>query len=180
MEKTEARRRAILEKIADHLLEQGMKGSSLRPLAAAAGISDRMLLHYFGNKEEVMTAALHLIAARMTTLLKSARSAPMPFHLLMPHLARMRTDPYIQLYLRLWLELAALSASGEEAYRQVARQLGDHFYTWLADELLVEKEEERASIAALAFVTIEGFVFLDAIGENSLIDSALNELQRRQ
>jgi hypothetical protein len=92
----------------------------------------------------------------------------------------MRTDPNTRLYLRLWLELAVLSASGEEAYRQVARQLGDHFYTWLADEILVEKEEERASMAALAFVTLEGFAFLDAIGENSLIDSALHELQLRQ
>jgi AcrR family transcriptional regulator len=180
MEKTEARRRVILEKVADHLLEQGMKGSSIRPLAAAAGISDRMLLHYFENKEEVMTAALHLIAARMTTLLESARSAPMPFHTLMPHLAGMLKDPQVRSYLRLWLELAALSASGEEAYRQVARQLGDYFYKWLAGELLVDKEDERASLAALAFVTIEGFVFLDAIGENALIESALNEIQRRQ
>lgn len=179
MEKTEVRRRVILEKIADHLLEQGMKGSSIRPLAAAAGISDRMLLHYFENKEEVMTAALRLVAARMTALLESARSAPMPFHMLMPHLAAMRNDPHIRPYLRLWLELAALSASGEETYRQVAHQLGDYFYVWLAGELLVE-EAERASLAALAFVTIEGFVFLDAIGESSLIDSALNEIQRRQ
>lgn len=178
--KTEARRCIILEKIADHLLEQGMKGSSLRPLAAAAGISDRMLLHYFENKEEVMIAALHLIAMRMTILLESARSAPMPFHSLISHLAGMLTDPNIRLYLRLWLELAALSASGEEGYRQIARQLGDHFYAWLAGELQVEREEERASLAALAFVTIEGFVFLDAIDENSIIASALKELQRCQ
>jgi hypothetical protein len=34
-------------------------------------------------------------------------------------------------------------------------------------------------LAALAFVTIEGFVFGDALGGNSLIDSALNELQSR-
>ena len=179
MEKTEMRRRVILEKIADHLLEQGMKGSSIRPLAAAAGISDRMLLHYFENKEEVMTAALHLVAERMVILLNSARSVPMPYHLLIPHLAAMRTDPNVRPYLRLWLELAALSASGEEVYRQVSRQLGDYFYEWLAGELLVENEAERASLAALAFVTVEGFVFLDAIGENALIDSALAEIQRR-
>lgn len=179
MEKTEARKRVILEKIADHLLEQGMKGSSIRPLAAAAGISDRMLLHYFENKEAVMTAALRLVAERMVVLLNSARSAPMPYHLLMPHLAEMRKAPVIRAYLRLWLELAALSASGEEPYRQVARQLGDYFYEWLAGELLVENETERAPLAALAFVTLEGFVFLDAIGENALIDSALAETQRR-
>ena len=180
VEKTETRRRVILEKIADHLLEQGMKGSSIRPLAAAAGISDRMLLHYFENKEAVMTASLSIVAARMTTLLESARTAPMPFNALMPHLAALRTDPHIRSYLRLWLELAALSASGEALYCQVARQLGDYFYEWLAGELLVENETERASLAALAFVTVEGFVFLDAIGENALIERALNEIQRRQ
>jgi len=173
MEKTEARRRAILEKVADHLLEQGMKGSSLRPLAAAAGISDRMLLHYFENKEDVMMAALGVIATRMIQLLESARSAPMPFHVLMPHLAGMLKDPNVQPYLRLWLELAALSASGEQAYRTVAHQLGDHFYTWLTGELLVEKESDRASLAALAFVTIEGCVFLDAIGQDVIISQAL-------
>ena len=173
MEKTEARRKAILEKIADHLLEQGMKGSSLRPLAAAAGISDRMLLHYFENKEEIMMAALNVIAGRMIHLLESARSAPMPFHILMPHLAGMLKDSHVQPYLRLWLELAALSASGEEIYRKVAQLLGDHFYNWLAGELLVEKESDRESLAALAFVTIEGFVFLDAIDQDVIISKAL-------
>lgn len=173
MKKTETRKRALLEKIADHLLEKGVKGSSLRPLAAAAGISDRMLLHYFENKEEVMTAALRLVAERMIRLLENARSAPMPFYVLMPHLAGMLKDPHVRPYLRLWLELAALSASGEEAYRQVARQLGGYFYEWLAGELLVEKEANRASLAALAFVTIEGFVFLDAIGEDAIISKAL-------
>lgn len=173
MEKTEVRRRAILEKAADYVLEKGIKGSSIRPLAAAAGISDRMLLHYFENKDELMTAALHLVAERMTILLESARSAPKPFPALMRHLAGMCKDPHLQPYLRLWLELASLSASGEETYRQVARQLGDYFYEWLSGELLVEKGFDRASLAALAFVIIEGVVFLDAIGEDRVIAKAL-------
>lgn len=179
MEKTEERRRVILEKIADHLLEYGMKGSSLRPLAAAAGISDRMLLHYFENKNEVMTATLHLVAARMIRLLESARSTPMPFQVLMPHLVGMRHDPNIRPYLRLWLELAALSASGEEPYHQIARQIGDHFYAWLAAELQVTTEDERSKMAALAFVIIEGCVFMDAIGENSIIAKAMEGMTAR-
>ena len=179
MKKTEARRRVILEKIADHLLEHGIQGASLRPLAAAVGTSDRMLLHYFVNKEELMTAALNLIAARMITLLESARPAQMPFHALLPHLAGMLNDPTIQPYLRLWLELAALSAR-EEAYQRIARQIGDRFYEWLAEALQVETEEERAPMTALAYAIIEGFVFLDAIGGRSIITSALDGLQPGQ
>lgn len=154
------------ELTADHLLEHGIQGASLRPLAAAVGTSDRMLLHYFVNKEELMTAALNLIAARMITLLESARPTQIPFHDLLP-------------YLRLWLELAALSAR-EEAYQRIARQIGDRFYEWLAEALQVETEEERAPMTALAYAIIEGFVFLDAIGGRSIITSALDGLQPGQ
>jgi AcrR family transcriptional regulator len=157
-------------------MEHGIKESSIRPLAAAAGISDRMLLYYFENKEEVMTAALNLIAARMISLLESARSEPMPFQTLMPHLAGMLKDRQIRPYLRLWMELAALSASGQESYGQVARQIGEFFYAWLVTELQVEREESRASIAALAFVTIEGFVFIDAIGGDAIVQEALEAI----
>ena len=176
MEKTETRRQLILEKIADYMMEYGIKESSIRPLAAAAGISDRMLLYYFANKEEVMTAALNLIAARMISLLESARSEPMPFQTLMPHLAGMLKDSHVRPYLRLWLELASLSASGEESYGQMARQIGDLFYAWLVTELQVDREESRAVLAALAFVTIEGFVFIDAIGGDAIIQEALEAI----
>ncbi|NJN97376.1 MAG: TetR/AcrR family transcriptional regulator [Anaerolineales bacterium] len=74
--KTETRRQLILNKIADHLLACGMKDSSLRQLAAAIGTSDRMLLHYFLDKEELMTAALNLVAARMIGILESTHSKP--------------------------------------------------------------------------------------------------------
>ena len=81
-------------------------------------------------------------------------------------------------FLRLWLELAALSAAGEEPYRSIARQIGDDFYQWLASALKVEEEEERTPMAALAFAAIEGFVFLDAIDEGSIIASALEGIGR--
>jgi hypothetical protein len=97
----------------------------------------------------------------------------MPFQTLLPHLAGMMKDPVVRPYLRLWLELAALSAAGEESYRSIARQIGDGFYQWLVSALQVESEEERAPMAALAFVAIEGFVFLDSIDERTIIASAL-------
>ncbi len=173
MTKTDLKRQFILEKLADHLLAQGMQGSSLRPLAAAAGLSDRMLLHYFVNKEEVLTAALKLVAARMISLLESNRSQQLPFQALLPSLVDLLKDPNIRPFLRLWLELAALSAAEEAAYRQIARQISDSFYDWLASALKVNNEEERAPLTALAFATIEGFVVLDALDYGSRIPSAL-------
>ena len=176
MKKTEAKRQLIVEQIAEHLLEHGMQASGLRTLAAAAGTSDRMLLHYFANKEELMTAVLNRVAVRMLDLLENARATQAPFQTLLPHLAGMTKDPAMRPFLRLWLELAALSAAEEEPYRSIARQIGDGFYQWLASALKVEAEEDRAPLAALAFAAIEGFVFLDAIDESSIIASALEAI----
>lgn len=180
MKKTEVKRQLILEKIADHLLTHGLQGAGLRALAAAAGTSDRMLLHYFANKEELTTAALHLVAARMLDLLDNSRSAQMPLQSLLPYLVGMLGDPVIRPFLRLWLELAALSAAGDETYRGIARQIGDGFYQWVASALKVETEAERAPMAALAFAITEGCVFLDAIDERSVIIGALEAIGLRK
>lgn len=173
MTKIEERKQIITEKIADHLLAHGMKNASLRPLAAVAGTSDRMLLHYFANKEELMTATLLLVTERLMAILSNTQSEQLPFQILLPHLAKMISDPHIRPYLRLWLELAASAAGGEEYYRTIARQICDIFFDWIASALKVEREEDRISLAAFAFATIEGFVLLDMLGYDSLIACGL-------
>jgi AcrR family transcriptional regulator len=50
-------RRRLLERAADHVLEHGASDLSLSELARAVGSNNRMLLYYFGSKEEVLQAA---------------------------------------------------------------------------------------------------------------------------
>jgi AcrR family transcriptional regulator len=173
MQKTEARRQIVIDKVADHLLAVGMQRASLRQLAVAAGMSDRMLLHYFVDKEELLTAALTLVAARMVAMLEHSRSEQMPFHALLPYLAGMLNDPQIRPYLRLWLELAALAANEEGSYASIARHICDDFLSWISAALKVEREADRIPMAALTMATIEGFVLLDTLSYGSLITSAL-------
>ena len=59
------RREEAIERMADHLLAEGLGAATLRPLAAAAGTSDRMLLYYFNDKDELLSATLHRVAERM-------------------------------------------------------------------------------------------------------------------
>lgn len=178
MEKTEIKRLLLLNEIADYLLASGMKDSSLRQLAAAIGTSDRMLLHYFSDKEELMSATLNLVARRLIDMLDGARSTRMSFQSLMPYLAGMIKDKRISPYLRLWLELAAMSTVSE-THRLIARQICDSFYDWIISVLAVEKDEEREPMAALAFATIEGFVLLDTLDYGSKVTSALKGITIR-
>jgi len=64
MSKAEDRRAELVERMADHVLAHGLTSASLRPLARAAGTSDRMLLYYFKDKAEIMRAVAEHVAAR--------------------------------------------------------------------------------------------------------------------
>lgn len=53
-----AKRAEILAQVIDYIGERGLADLSLRPLAAALGTSSRMLIYYFGSKEELLAQAL--------------------------------------------------------------------------------------------------------------------------
>lgn len=173
MRKGDARRQAILDRLADHVLAHGLQGASLRPLAAAAGTSDRMLLHYFADKEELLTATLTLLTQRFITLLEAARADPLPFQRLLPQLAAMMKSPRIQPYTRLWLELVAFAAGENELFRSIGQQIAIILRDWIAAALTVEREEERQPLAALTLTLIEGSALFEALGDGATPAAAL-------
>lgn len=178
MEKTEIKKQQIANQIADHVLLHGMKATSLRSLAAAIGTSDRMLLHYFVNKEALMVATLTIVATRLIQLLDHTSTAQMPFEKLLPHLVDMMHHPMIRPYLRVWLDLAALSAT-ETFYHPITSQICAIFVDWIASALHVEHEDERPPMAAFALTMLEGFVVLDAFDQAALITQALHGMRMR-
>ncbi|MGH2600275.1 MAG: TetR/AcrR family transcriptional regulator, partial [Dehalococcoidia bacterium] len=52
------RKAELLDRVAAYLLDNGLDDLSLRPLAAALGVSPRTLLYYFGSKERMLVDAL--------------------------------------------------------------------------------------------------------------------------
>lgn len=173
MTKGAARRQELLERMADHILAHGLQSASLRLLAAAVGTSDRMLLHYFADKEELLAATLTLLAQRLIAIMERTRAERLPFEDLLPLLAMLMKDDAVQPYLRLWLELVAHAVRGQEPFRAIARQIGDTFLHWIAAALRVEREEDRAPLAALALATVEGLILFDALGDDAKIKAAL-------
>jgi AcrR family transcriptional regulator len=63
------RRTQTLGRAADYVLEHGLEGLSLRPLAAALGTSTRMLLYDFESKEKLVDEVLAEIRRRLAELL---------------------------------------------------------------------------------------------------------------
>lgn len=48
-------RQDLLDRATDHVLAEGLIGLSLRPLAAALGTSDRMLIYHFGSRDALVS-----------------------------------------------------------------------------------------------------------------------------
>ena len=172
-EKTEAKRREIADKAADHLLAVGLQGASLRPLAAAVGTSDRMLLHYFSDKEELVGAALDQVASRLLAALRDAAPEPQPFAELMPRLAALLRDPGFRPFFRVWIELGAASTGGEVAYRSQIRTIATAFQDWVAAAIADVRPERRVALAALAMAVVDGCALLDALDLETTADAAI-------
>ena len=169
----DTRRGAAIERMADHLLAAGLAGASLRPLAAAAGTSDRMLLYYFADRDELLGEVLKCVAARLTARLDAAlpegmRLAPGP---LLGAIWTAVGAPSLRPYMHLWLELAAAAARQRRPEQPVATAIMSGFATWAEDHLDVA-EPARRDEAALLLVTMEGLLFLEAVGRRDLADRA--------
>lgn len=171
MTKAANRKAEIIARLADHILAHGLIASSLRALAKAAGTSDRMLLYYFADKAEIISAAVEYIAARTVGLLM-ARTAPhpLPFDALVGQLAIVLDDPELWPCLRVFLEMASRSASGDPLYREIGERVGRSFHAWGMHQLESEQPEIEA---AKLLVATEGLIVLKAIGLHDIARKAL-------
>lgn len=172
----ESRRESAIERMADHVLAHGLAASSLRPLARAAGTSDRMLLYYFDDKDALLAATLERVALRLAGLLDAALPAGTrlaPDRLLDAIWSGM-TSPAMAPFLRVWLELAAGSARGDEPHRTVSGGIADLFHGWIAERLDVPPDT-RAATASFLFVALEGAMLIDALGRRDLAEAGLRD-----
>lgn len=162
----------LIDRIADHILAHGLAASSLRPMARAAGTSDRMLLYYFADKDAVIGAGLDRVAQRMIAMLDAAApTTPLSPQQLRAHLMPLLNDPAVAPYMAVWLDMAARGAQGDGAIRAVGARIGQAFLDWLARHLAVETGQHEAAAARL-LIEIEGSALLAALGMADAIASA--------
>lgn len=172
--KSDKRRKDILDRLADHVLAHGLSASSLRALGKAAKTSDRMLLYYFADKDEIIVATLGVIGERLEAILRERVSGePLPVEELRPLLVEAVMDKALWPYMRMWLEISALAAHGNTFYQAVGQQLAQRFLDWGAEQLKSTSPEARATEAAGLLLTIEGVLLLNSVGMDSAIKAAL-------
>lgn len=178
MTQRDDRRRAIVEAAADHMLGHGIAASSLRALAASAGTSDRMLLYYFRDRDELLAAVLEAIAQRLIAGLDRrvlATPARTPARLATELWAVLR-EPEKQAFTRIWIELAGMASAGLEPQRGAAAMLIEGFLEWAASRLAGRTAALRRRRAALVLTVVDGAMLLDAGGRGDIASTAISAL----
>lgn len=158
-------RETLLPLLAAHVLEHGLGGASLRPLAKAAGTSDRMLIYHFGNKEVLITELLGYIAGIFSAALDAALGPERP-KTRQECVARILAEgskPEMQAFLVLWWDIVAGAARGLPGYREAAQAMMTKQLGWLEGQM-PEDDPNPAGGARMLMTMIEGTLMLAAVG----------------
>lgn len=161
------------------MLAHGLAGLSLRPLARAAGTSDRMLIYHFGSKEQLVAELLGHLAKQFADALGQAFPAGR---------ARSRRDCFEQVmaatgkpafapFFRLWWDIVGGCARGEQAYLASAGAIMDLLLQWVETHLPPDDPDPAAGARAV-LTMIEGAQMLAAVGRPGIGEQAAEVLDR--
>jgi AcrR family transcriptional regulator len=155
------RKNTIRAAVAAHLLETGLTGLGIRALAKAADTSDRMLIYYFGSKDELLRESLMLVVEGLSEQLdqelgsERQRSAE-----LLEKLTVLCQRPDWRPMTSLWFEIVGLAARGSAPFQPVACEIADAFIDWIALHLVDVERHQAADV----FAHLEGRMLLAVIG----------------
>src|SRR3954465_12776276 len=163
----EQRRAELLEALIAELASGGIGDRSLREIAEAVGTSHRMLLHYFGSREEMLLSIVQAVEHRQTAMLDDLPADPgAAFAAMWADLRR----PEVRPLERLFFECYSRAAQGEEPF---VRLLPGAVDGWLADV-----DERTGGAVDPAFVRLglavtRGLLLdLVATGDDAAVDAA--------
>jgi len=172
-------RAILLSGAVEHVLRHGVSSLSLRPLAAALGTSDRMLLYYFGSREHLLETLLDLVGdglmAALSDAVPSGRSDP---DVLLRAVWSLARDPAVQPVLRLYVEILGQAAAQVAPFPAAARRVAQHWLEWVQDRLDVPVDEREGTAAAL-LATVDGLLILDLAVSSEVADQASRRLLGR-
>ena len=168
----------LLPKLAAHVLEHGLADASLRPLAKAAGTSDRMLIYHFKSKDGLVTALLEHVASMYSQALEMAWPTEQAASRreCAQRLLAIGRAPMFAPFLKLWWEIVAGAARGDAAYRASAAAMMDSQLAWFEAHLPPDDPDPKAG-ARLVALAVEGSLMMDALGLGGVGEAGLAALE---
>lgn len=160
-------RNQLLENCLAYFLRHGVANLSLRPLAAAVGTSARMLIHYFGSKEALISEVMGQVQARLQVSFQeqSAHAETKDRTRLLQGFWKILSAKSNQPALRLLFEVQMLALQNPKRYR---RYLTRTSATW---RQLVEKAlpvKQRDVVTATLYTAVVDGLLLELLTTGDL------------
>ena len=169
-----SKRAAILSDISDFILAEGLEAATLRAMAAAAGQSDRMLMYYFKDKDQIVGEVLTCLAERFAEVLKRhGIDGKLRKDALHDRLDRLVLGGDLWLYLQLGLDLAARTARGHALFAPGALEMERGFHAWIEGQLSGSDPHLRRQQATEILIGLKGVVALNAVGMGELVEELM-------
>jgi|1185.fasta_scaffold281211_2 AcrR family transcriptional regulator len=145
------RRDEVAAAATDYVLEHGLLGLSLRPLAEALGTSDRMLLYHFATKDDLVATVLRVANDRAVAEVRRLPPAQDVRTAVLDLWAAL-TSPPLEQCQRTYVEAAALGLFGREPYASVVREGNGVWETAVADHLVASGMPRARAARAVALL----------------------------
>jgi AcrR family transcriptional regulator len=147
------RPKRLRSEIVQYLTEHGLTGLSLRPLAKAVGSSPRVLLYYFGSKEQMIIDALAEVRRQQRDAYGQleAETFAEACQIIWSRMSAAETEPSF----RLFFEVYGIALRQPNLYKVFLRDTIEDWLRLIADPLAREGYE-RAEARAFATVVLAG------------------------
>jgi AcrR family transcriptional regulator len=170
------RKQELLENLLGYLLENGVADLSLRPMAAAAGTSARLLMFHFGSKEKLVTEVLAEMQTRLQhsfTRLSAIQPGARPVPLLRAFWDWALEEENFG-HLRLLYQLQILATQENAVY---AGYLEGNSMNWLAlIQAALPQPQRDSALATLFCAVFDGlFIELMSTGDRKRTSSAIDQ-----
>ena len=158
-----AKRGELAERIAHLLLRAGVAQIPLRDLAADLGTSDRMLLYYFTDKDDLVVSSLSIVSAdlarRLEEIAPIGRQSPGDLLLLLLEVLK---SELFRPVMNVWADIAARGGRGEQPFQEIAAASVARWLEWLEQRLAVTDAQRRRDAAVTILAVVEGVRQLEA------------------
>ena len=171
----------LLDSCVRYVLDHGLIGLSLRPLATAIGTSDRMLIYHFTNKDHLVSAVLERANTMLTSAVGDASgcsvTTPSVGDVLLAAWDFMSTTEGKKLS-RLYLELCVLSGQDPQRWVTAHRAMRNSWVALIEPTLRpIASAPRRQAAQRLAIDAIDGLLLDDLVtGESDQIRGAMDVL----
>ncbi|MCZ4501079.1 MAG: hypothetical protein JWQ74_3636 [Marmoricola sp.] len=146
---SQSRREQMLERVVDYVIEHGIAELTLRRLAESAGTNNRMLLYYFGSREQIIVEAMRTAEIRfprMQVMLAVIDEADRPLTDRLEGAWDILADPANLPFHRLFFQIFGLAGFEQNRFSDLLATVGTEWVDHVAGAIGAEGLDEQRSL----------------------------------